>query len=123
MALSAPEASALVDWVSCLDQDLPEAVALVTSRAVSLDYRSLLPVMLQERIESKTASNDFVKRHASDLSRIVAHLLDNTEPDTASSFSMSMPIVLSELGAYAERDLSRRLRLHAVSNRWTMRPD
>ena len=88
--LAPDEASALVSWAILQEEDFPAAANLVLKFPTSLEGTSILGSATAQLEGGTGPLVSIVDRHPGQVTRVVAHLLEHTDPQTAQRWDISM---------------------------------
>ena len=117
--LATEEASALVGWAILQQDDFPTAADLVHKSPTPLEGTSILGSATAQ-LESGTGPLvNIVDHHPDEVTRLIAHLLEHTDPRTAQRWDISMREVIRRLKDCASGATSRPLREQLVRLGWT----
>ena len=119
--LAPEEASALVGWAILQHDNFPAAANLVHEFPTSLEGMSIL-VSATAQLEGGTGPlASIVDRYPDQLTRVVAHLLEHTDPRTAQRWDTSMRDLIRRLKNCTSSATSRPLLEQLVRLGWTSR--
>lgn len=119
--LAAEEASALVGWAILQQDDFPAAANLVLESPTPLDGTSILGSATAQLEEETGPLVSIVDRYPEQLTRVVAHLLEHTDPQTAQRWDISMRGLIPRLKDRTNEVTFMPLREQLVRLGWTSR--
>ena len=117
--LATEEASALVGWAILQQDDFPTAADLVHKSPTPLEGTSILGSATAQ-LESGTGPLvNIVDHHPDEVTRLIAHLLEHTDPRTAQRWDISMRELIRRLKDCTSGATFRPLREQLVRLGWT----
>lgn len=119
--LAPEEASALVGWAILQEDDFPAAANLVLESPTPLNGTSILGSAIAQLEDGRGPLASIVDRYPDQVTRLIAHLLEHTDPQAAQRWDFSMRELIPRLKARTNEITFTPLREQLVRLGWTSR--